>query len=100
MEGRLTIYVDIDGTICHTNGSDYVNSTPLYDNIDKVNKLYNEGHCIIYWTARGRKSNIDHTKLTREQLMHWGCKYEDVIMNDKPSYDLLICDKTKRIEEI
>ena len=38
--------------------------------------------------------------LSNKQLTEWGCLYHEVIMNNKPSYDLLICDKTKRIEEI
>jgi hypothetical protein len=29
-----------------------------------------------------------------------GCKYHKLIVGEKPAYDLLICDKTKRIEEI
>lgn len=96
----MRIYVDIDGTICKTNGNDYKNSIPIYKNIKKINELYNSGNIVIYWTARGMKSGLDYTELTKEQLQKWGCKYNDLIMNQKPSYDLLICDKTKRIEEI
>ena len=48
----MVIYVDIDGTICHTNGTDYNDSKPKYDQIYKINKLYDEGNVIIYWTAR------------------------------------------------
>ena len=29
----MIIYVDIDGTICHTENSDYENSKPRYDEI-------------------------------------------------------------------
>ncbi len=100
MEGRLVIYVDIDGTICHTQGSDYQHSTPILENIDKINTLFDQGHKIVYWTARGQSSKIDHTSLTVRQLSDWNCKHSELIMNHKPSYDLLICDKTKRIEEI
>jgi hypothetical protein len=96
----MKIYVDIDNTICKTNGNDYINSEPIFDNIKKINKLYKEGHTIIYWTARGAKSKIDYTDLTSNQLIEWGCQFNDLKMNNKPSYDLLICDKTKRIEEI
>lgn len=100
MEGRLTIYVDIDNTICLTEGNDYENSTPISENIAKINKLYDEGHEIVYWTARGQRSKHDYTELTTQQLLSWNCKYTNVLMNHKPAYDLLICDKTKRIEEI
>lgn len=100
MERRLVIYVDIDGTICHTQGSDYENSVPIPEHIDKINKLYDEGNEIVYYTARGQRSDIDHTTLTTKQLYMWKCKYTKLIMNHKPVYDLFICDKSKRIEEI
>jgi len=40
------------------------------------------------------------TNLTKEQLEKWECKYHELSVGEKPNYDLLICDKTKRIEEI
>ena len=101
MEGRHSkiIYVDIDGTIC-TLVKDYVHAEPIVENVDKINKLYDEGHIIVYYTARGQVSKIDWTEVTKKQLDDWGCKYSELIMNHKPHYDLLICDKSKRIEEI
>jgi len=96
----MIIYVDIDNTICSTEENNYNESVPINENIEKINKLYDLGNTIVYWTARGMKSKIDYTYLTKNQLKGWGCKYHELIMNQKPSYDLLICDKTKRIEEI
>jgi hypothetical protein len=84
----MIIYVDIDNTICQTEGSDYINSKPIKKYIGKINNLY------------GGNSGKDWSELTNKQLTEWGCLYHEVIMNNKPSYDLLICDKTKRIEEI
>ena len=98
MENKV-IYVDIDGTICSQTKSDYKNAKPNKANIRKINKLF-EKNTIIYWTARGGASGIDWTELTEKQLKEWGCAYDALIMNDKPSYDLLICDKTLRIEEL
>jgi len=72
----------------------------MLENIKKINKLYQEGHTIIYWTARGAVSGVDWTDVTKKQLKVWGAQYHDLRMNSKPHYDLLICDKTKRIEEI
>ncbi|MFA5152764.1 MAG: hypothetical protein WC554_09410 [Clostridia bacterium] len=95
----MLIYVDIDGTICDSTEG-YIKAKPLVDNIQKINKLYDENNTIIYWTGRGRSTGIDWTKLTQKQLLEWGCKYHELIMNQKPGYDLLIDDKTKRIEEI
>jgi hypothetical protein len=88
----LTVYVDIDDTICKTNGMDYPNSVPITANIEKVNALYDEGHTIVYWTARGQKSGIDWTELTRGQLERWGAKFHDVKLT-KPPYDVFIDDK-------
>ena len=97
----MKIFVDIDETICFYEGErEYPEAVPHYDNIAKINKLYDEGNTIIYWTARGGTTGLDWTEVTTEQLEAWGCKYHELKMNDKPHYDLLICDKTKRIEEI
>ena len=46
--------VDIDGTICSpTVGRDYSKAMPWWDRIATINKLYDEGHDITYFTARG-----------------------------------------------
>lgn len=95
----MIIYVDIDGTICRTQGNDYKNACPVPENINKVNKMYHEGHCIIYWTARGTSSGINWRGFTIKQLKSWGCLFHDVRIW-KPSYDLFIDDKAKTIEEL
>lgn len=103
----MVIYVDIDDTICdYEVGEDKTNyyaARPIQINIDKINKLYDEGHTIIYWTARSSVSvhkRDEYTKLTIKQLDEWGCKYHDAQVGNKPAYDMIICDKSKRIEEI
>lgn len=97
----MNIYVDIDETICYYKGDrDYNLALPLVDNIKKINKLYDEGHNIKYWTSRGTVIKIDWFSVTKNQLDKWGCKYHELSVGEKPAYDLLICDKTKRIEEI
>ena len=97
----LKVYVDIDETICFYKGKrNYPNAVPYIENIAKINKLYDEGHEITYWTARGSVTGIDWLEITANQLNEWGCKYHHLSVGEKPPYDLLICDKTKRIEEI
>ena len=99
----MKIFVDIDETICHYKDVDrlgYKNAIPILFNIEKINKLYDKGHEITYWTARGSFSKIDYFDLTKKQIEKWGCKYHYLSVGKKPTYDLLICDKTKRIEEI
>ena len=43
---------------------------------------------------------IDWYKVTKHQLLTWGAKHHKLITGHKPAYDLMICYKTKRIEEI
>jgi len=94
------IYVDIDETICRTSDDrKYENSTPIIENIKKINKLYDEGNTIVYWTARGSRKQINWYDLTYTQLNSWGAKFHELKV-DKPYYDLFIDDKNLRIEEI
>lgn len=99
MQAMKTIYVDIDGTIC-TIHDDYNKAEPIVKNIDKINNLYNRGNYIKYWTARGTCTGIDWYSTTEQQLKDWGCKYNELSVGEKPAYDLIICDKSKRIEDI
>jgi hypothetical protein len=84
--------VDIDNTICISKNGDYKHSQPLFERIEKINKLYALGHEIHYWTARGSNSGIDWLELTLQQLSNWGCKYTTA-KTGKPAYDIWIDDK-------
>ena len=89
----MIIFVDIDDTIC--NGGtpeDYSIAKPKLDRITKINKLFDSGDIIVYWTARGTKTGINWYQLTKNQLDSWGCKYSELRMG-KPNYDLFIDDK-------
>ena len=96
----MLIYVDIDGTICedlpHKGKTEqqYRSQKPFKNRIEKINKLYGQGHTIVYWTARGATKGIDWTDMTTEQLAEWGCKYHELVMNAKPNFDMYICDKS------
>ena len=90
----MNIFVDIDNTICKTEGMNYSKASPIFSNIEKINKLYNQGHTIRYWTARGTVTKKDFYDLTFNQLNKWGCKFHSLSVGEKPAYDLLICDKT------
>jgi hypothetical protein len=65
---------------------------PIKENIEKINDLYNQGHTVVYWTARGTKTGLDWYELTGRQLKEWGAKYHDYKVG-KPAYDVFICDK-------
>ena len=97
----MRIFVDIDETICFYKGErNYPDAVPNLANIKKINTLYNNGNEITYWTARGTVTGINWLEVTTNQLNKWGCLYHKISVGKKPAYDLLICDKTKRIEEI
>ena len=102
----MKIYVDIDETICDYDPPTeriYSKAKPIKINIDKINKLYEQGNEITYYTARGSTftNRIEEfIKLTKIQLQDWGCKYHHLSVGEKPVYDLIICDKSRRIEEI
>ena len=96
MAKRLIYIVDVDGTICDTpivdGKPDYHNSKPIQDRIKYVNSLFEEGHVIKYWTARGSSSGLDWHAHTWDQLKTWGCKFDSFSIG-KPSYDVWIDDK-------
>ena len=89
----MIIYVDIDETICETaSDRNYVNAKPLKERIAKINKLYDEGNTIIYWTARGTGTGINWQDVTEKQFKKWNVKYHELKFQ-KPIYDLFIDDK-------
>lgn len=95
----MMVMVDIDGTICKTNGMSYDAAEPLFDKIEKINNLYNKGNTIVYWTSRGVVTGIDWRELTTKQLKEWGCKYHELRL-DKPYYDIFIDDKSVNPEQL
>ena len=104
LPGKKTYCVDIDGVIAAKNSTckncKYESSIPIIDNIEKINQLFDEGHYIKYFTARGMGTYHDDANLatrrwlalTKMQLSIWGCKYHEIIMG-KPSADYYIDDK-------
>ena len=110
-DDKKVVLVDVDETIC-TYGEKrrYDLAIPLKENIAKINKQYDEGWYVIYWTARGgsdksKAAGRCYYDFTWEQLKSWGCKFHDLSTGSKGKYmkppnDLIIDDKSKRIEEI
>lgn len=93
------IYVfDIDNTICTETKGKYKRALPLINRIQKINKLYDEEHTIILFTARGGSTGIDWSKLTKEQLKRWGVKYHQLIFG-KLNYDKWIDDKAENAND-
>ena len=103
----MTYVFDIDGTICtKVTDGDYNKAEPIQDRIDLVNNLYDEGHTIVFQTARGMGRSDDSqmfaieffTKRTKEQLERWGVKYHKLFLG-KPSGDIYIDDKGMKDED-
>ncbi len=94
----MIIYVDIDETILMTQNMDYENSQPMYDRIEKINKLYDKGNTIIYWTARGTGSGKEWSDVTKKQFKRFKVKHHDLKFG-KPIYDLFVDDKNINSED-
>ena len=95
----MIYYIDIDETIADTPvDRDYNKSKPIHENIQKANRLFDEGNHIVYWTARGTGSGIDWREVTEKQFESWGVKYHKLLFG-KPIYDFLICDKAMNTED-
>lgn len=89
----MIIFVDIDETICYYNNERHYDlAEPHLDRINKINKLYEDGNTIVYWTARGTLTQQNWFQVTLEQLNRWNCKFHELRMG-KPAYDLFIDDK-------
>ena len=91
--------IDIDGTICKTENSNYHDSTPIMKRIKLFNELYDKGHEIHYWTARGAKSGLIWDYFTVLQLKEWKVKYTSLNMG-KPHYDVWIDDKAVNVNHV
>ena len=101
-----TFAFDIDGVICISKDGKYSQSMPNKGAIEKINKIYSNGHKVIIYTARymGRtNNNIKKAKQlgyddTFNQLKSWGLQFHELFMG-KPSFDILIDDKAYNYDE-
>lgn len=114
MSKQKTIAFDLDDVICfrpegyeHLGPEKYSYCQPYEKTIDIVNSLYDDGHKIIIYTARGMSQyngNIIeiYSKLynqTNDQMKAWGLKYHQLVMG-KLHYDVLVDDKALNSIEI
>lgn len=101
----MTYAFDLDQTLCDTViKRNYDTAYPLEERIKEVNDLYDAGHRIIIFTARGMTDgdmSYAYDALfckTKKELEDWGIKHHRLIMG-KPSYDFLIDDKAYNSED-
>lgn len=77
MHKPWTIAVDLDGVLAApTSPDNYANASPMWENIKKVNDLYDKGHKIVIHTARGW-FNYD---MTRNWLLRFQVKFDQLVM--------------------
>lgn len=95
------ICLDLDGTICSLQNQkgDYENAVPLPGAVETINRLYDQGHHIIIYTARRmRTCNGDVEKVkamvgevTRTWLERHGVKHHELIFG-KPYAHVYVDD--------
>ncbi len=94
-----TFVVDIDGVLATlVSDNDYTRSQPIQENINTINKLYEAGHRIILFTARGSATGIDWQDITRHQMTAWNVRYH-TLQFGKPAADYYIDDRLITLEE-
>jgi hydroxymethylpyrimidine pyrophosphatase-like HAD family hydrolase len=93
----MTFCFDIDGTLCTNTHGDYELAVPFGDAIAAVNRLYDEGHVIQLYTARGSTTGLDLRPLTESQLAVWGVKYHELYFG-KPTADVYVDDRAINFE--
>jgi trehalose-6-phosphatase len=83
---------DIDGTLCSNTYGDYEKAVPDTSAIACLNALYEAGHEIVLFTARGSTTGIDWRALTERQLRGWNVKYHRLLFG-KPDADVYVDDR-------
>lgn len=91
--GGKQFVFDIDGVVAAFNPDlTYDTSGPNERMIRIINQLYDAGNRIVLFTARGYKTGIDWSEVTKEQMDRWGVKYHELKFG-KPNADYYIDDK-------
>lgn len=90
----MQLIIDLDGTIC-TEEKMFSRSLakPVKKAVESVNRLYDEGHIIIIYTAR---MWIEY-EMTHHWLTENGVKFHQLVMG-KPQGDFWIDDRALRFE--
>ena len=97
---KLTICIDIDGIIAHKNlDLNYSEALPSHFGVKVVNQLFEAGHKIILFTARGYVSGINWSEATCKQLHNWGVKYHELIFG-KVAADIYVDDRFMMLGEL
>jgi hypothetical protein len=93
-----TYCFDIDGVVCTNTYGKYEMAKPIPSLIAQINALYDAGHRILLFTARGTTTGIDWRATTERQMKTWGVRYHELHFG-KPQYDLFIDDRAMSLDE-
>lgn len=97
---RRTLCIDIDGVLATTVPADrYHEAEPLHGAIASVNELFDAGHEIVLFTARGSATGADWRDLTERQMREWGVRYHR-LMFGKPAADYYVDDRALLPDEL
>jgi capsule biosynthesis phosphatase len=104
----MRFVLDLDGTLCEQipMGGDYSLAKPKNDVICKANELFDSGHTIIIYTARGMFRHngrvtdclMDFFIMTTKWLKDNGVKYHELQFG-KPAGDFYIDDKAMTLND-
>ena len=98
---KLTIAIDLDGTVADTSGIDFskvdkrpselMKAKPIKGALEAVKKLYREGHTIVFYSSRDNGSK----KVTKKWLKKHGFPFHHIVM-DKFTAHIYIDDRAIR----
>lgn len=99
------IVFDIDGVVCNNTWGEYEKAIPDKDAIEYINKLYDLGHNIVFYTARGfgkydgdiEMIYANMYNFTKDQLERWGIKFHSLVLG-KPDGDIYVDDHAIRAD--
>lgn len=98
-EQSRTFSVDIDGVVAQLSpNNDYNLSQPNWPVIEAVNRMYEQGHRIVLFTARGSKTGIDWSAVTKQQIEKWGVKHHELRLG-KVTADFYVDDRNLSVYE-
>jgi histidinol phosphatase-like enzyme len=88
------VFVDLDGTLC-TEEKTFERSLaqPLPGAKEGLNRIYDAGHTVVIWTARG----WEQYRITKDWLERHGFRYHQILMG-KPIATIFIDDRARRFE--
>jgi hypothetical protein len=97
---RATFCFDIDGVIAsRTPDNNYALARPRTTVIRIVNRLYDAGHRIVLFTARGYVTGSDWHDVTVSQMKAWNVKYHELKFG-KPAADYYVDDRMISLDSL